>query len=375
MDALYAKHLEITAPERTTNEEAYVEEILFDYYEHYARHLDSEKRGSCIYSSVRHFAAFLTRETKAGRIRGACKVSDLTPTMIRRFHDWRANPHSYKYLNTKGEECELVSKGVSYKTADTNSDYVRAGLNWAWKERRIEAAPYIPHVAKGKLPGPRDRVMTMEEIGRLFEVANARYEKFPQDMHYLMAAFSTGGRPEAICDMNTDWCLDIDRRLLNMNEPGRPQTRKLRPTVPILDHHLPWLLQNNGWIVSTQKRDYEGNISTPYGGTRVANNRKSFEAMRREANLGDVSRVTIRHTVATILRERGVDEWEADGFTGHSSRSTTGKNYAQYRPDYFSNARKALDQFFVDLGKYTKAHLRYTCDTRSHSPKVITFRK
>lgn len=378
IDELTKTHLDQTKHDRRENTEVFVEDVLWDYYDSHGRHQAAETKSKVISPSLRHFSAFLALESKSGRISGAAVIDDLRPTLIRNFHKWRSGPHSYKYKDDAGEIVEFSSNGVSFKTADTNSDYVRAALKWAWKEGMLQSAPFIPSVDKKLMPGPRERILTTEEIASLFEAAYERVTKPPRpskrDMVYLMIAFASGGRPEAICDLHSSWCIDRDRWLLDMNEPGRPQTRKIRPVIPICRHLMPWISDIDGWLISKEKTE-DGQITQPYGVARIRDNKKSFANLVKEAGLKEVSRITIRHTVSTILRERGVDEWEADGFTGHASKSTTGKSYAHFRPDYLSSARKALDEFFEDLTKHTKAHLRYTNDTPVQSPKVLTFRK
>ncbi|HBT67099.1 MAG TPA: hypothetical protein DEB63_01295 [Agrobacterium sp.] len=58
---------------------------------------------------------------------------------------------------------------------------------------------------------------------------------------------------------------------------------------------------------------------------------------------------SLRHTMATELRRRGVSAWEIEGLLGHRRPSTTEK-YAHYAPDYLSAGRMAIDAYFETLG-------------------------
>jgi hypothetical protein len=62
--------------------------------------------------------------------------------------------------------------------------------------------------------------------------------------------------------------------------------------------------------------------------------------------------------MATELRARGVPEWEVRGILGHkSNEARTAERYAKYRPDYLSQAIKAIDAYFGDLKREFSALL------------------
>jgi hypothetical protein len=63
----------------------------------------------------------------------------------------------------------------------------------------------------------------------------------------------------------------------------------------------------------------------------------------------EVTPYTIRHTVATEMRKRGVATWEVAGFLGHSSGYKTTERYAQFAPDHISQAVRAIDAYFGEL--------------------------
>ena len=75
---------------------------------------------------------------------------------------------------------------------------------------------------------------------------------------------------------------------------------------------------------------------------------------------------TIRHTMATELRKRGVREWDLAGFLGHSSGSVT-ERYAKFAPDYMSNARIAIDEYFIELQPLVERTLIFKKDLRANS--------
>ena len=66
------------------------------------------------------------------------------------------------------------------------------------------------------------------------------------------------------------------------------------------------------------------------------------------------------------LRKRGVQEWELAGFLGHSSGSVT-ERYAKFAPDYMSNARVVIDEYFIELQPLVERALIFKKDLRVNS--------
>jgi integrase len=57
---------------------------------------------------------------------------------------------------------------------------------------------------------------------------------------------------------------------------------------------------------------------------------------------------TLRHTLATWLRQRGVPAWDVSGLLGHHSDSTTDA-YAKFDPSYMRAVRSTLEDIIKDL--------------------------
>lgn len=86
--------------------------------------------------------------------------------------------------------------------------------------------------------------------------------------------------------------------------------------------------------------------------------KKAFHTAREAAGLGqDVIPYTIRHTVATELRKRGVSKWELEAFLAHTDTSTTDQ-YAKYDSEYLRRSVAAIDQYFEELRVHTRRHVR-----------------
>ena len=243
-----------------------VTSILHRYLEHQAKGAASAP------------AARIASRYWLDHFRGAT-VADLNGNAIDDFISWlRKQGHSTGYIN---------------RTLATG----RAALNRAHKKREIRSVPYIQ--SAGETP-TRQRVLSLEEVGALFDAAQSEHV-----FMFLMVAFNTLARPGAVLDL-TRFQVDFDERTIDLNPTGRRQTKKYRPIVPITDTLLPWLrAARTDHVVS-------------YYGRRVANIKTAFRKTRERAGLDkDVIPYTIRHTMATELRARGISLEDLAGQLGH----------------------------------------------------------
>lgn len=205
----------------------------------------------------------------------------------------------------------------------------KAALAWAVKEGELRYAPAVINWADGEA---KDRVLTLNESAALWRAATKPHERM-----FLALAFGTMARPEAILEIRRDM-VDFERRLIDLNPPGRRQTRKYRPVVPVPDFLLEMLLAApDGPLVQ-------------WKGQPIESFKTAFRRIRRDAGLEqDVVAKTIRHTMATWLRSQDAPEAEIEGMLGHRAFKRTTGVYAKYRPDYLGKARVAIDAYMVKI--------------------------
>ena len=255
----------------------------------------------------------------------------------------------------------------------------KAAFNRAHREGELLAVPHVALVAEAE---PREMVATIQEVAALFRVAG----DLDHFRAYMVLALGTAARPAAILQLKASQ-VDIESRIINLNQPGRRQTKKRRPAVPICDTLLPFLASAPaGHLVQwtpkppagTQRRreaqprplnsirptfarvTARAALAARQGAARnalalrAAGDRvgawKALRAGRaRAARLLAIGPYVIRHTVATELRRRGVPVWEVAGLLGHSSGYKTTERYAKFGPDHLSGVIRALENYFVDL--------------------------
>ena len=180
----------------------------------------------------------------------------------------------------------------------------------------------------------RERTLTVAELAKLWDAEMPAHVRT-----FLALMIGTGARPEALLELTRFQC-DLDSGSINLNPPGRVQTKKRRPVLPMAGWLRTFIEAADGPVVA-------------YRGKPVKKIASGFRTLRGAAGFGpDVTAYTIRHTVATELMRRGVPELEIAAILGHRMPNvrTTGR-YLHVAPNYLGNARKALESLAKDIGR------------------------
>jgi integrase len=243
-------------------------------------------------------------------------VSELTRTVQERYVAWRRQMIKDKH--------GTVSNGTLIRDLGV----LKAALRYAWKDGRLTHPPYVIGVPS---PPPRSRFLTEEEARRLIEHCDEPHLRL-----YVMLALQTMQRPIAIFSLKTSQ-VDLVNNRIDFLPPGKVQSKKRRPVVPItssLRAELEWAVENSisGYVVEWQGQPVK-RIST------------AFRSACKRANLEGVCPYTLRHTAATLAASRGVPLREIAGFLGHTTERTT-ELYAKHSPDFLGRAAHALDELF-----------------------------
>ena len=223
----------------------------------------------------------------------------------------------------------LQTRGYAAGTIKRSLGAAKAAVNWAWNNGELERP--IPFL---KLPEGhgREHVLTIAELAQLWNA------DMPQHVRVFLAlAIGTAARPESILQLSRFQC-DLDHGTINLNPPGRVQTKKRRPILPMADWLRPWIEAAEGPLVA-------------WRGKPVHKIAGAFQTMRDAAGFGpDVTAYTLRHTIATELTARGVPELEIAALLGHRmpNSRTTGR-YVHVAPERLVSARKALDAIAAEV--------------------------
>lgn len=151
---------------------------------------------------------------------------------------------------------------------------------------------------------------------------------------YLRAAVATWARPDAIYDIHSrQW--HSAPRVLHLNPPGRRQTRKYRPSIPIARQFAPFL------------DDLEGNL------IQVTTIRHAWDSMKKALGLPagrEAGEKLIRRSMATLVRKRiGEERWaQGEMMLGHVKASIS-DIYAIPDPANLGLALAATEQIIDEI--------------------------
>lgn len=247
---------------------------------------------------------------------GSLRVRDVKATTCQAYVDHRVT----------GE------KPVKPATAARELAVLGAALRWDWKAGRI--TDLIPVTLPPKSE-PKDRWLTRDEAARLLWECRHDWHAMRHLRLFILIGLYTGARKEAILSLRWPQ-VDLQRRLIDFNPPGRQRTSKGRPVIPI-PGKLMTILRG------ARRRGTDIGHVVTYHGQPVDDVKKAFAAACRRAGLEGVSPHTLRHTCASWLAQAGVSFPKIAKYLGHSNSRTTEQVYAKHAPDYLSDVTTALD--------------------------------
>ena len=288
--------------------------------------------------SVDRWKGFFKEEHRLGRLRATPTVADLTPELQGRFRDARA------------------AAGVGGHTISRDLAALRGALGWARKHQMIDRAPFISDLPLHSRGRPRDRLLTFKEIAAIIDECVGRPER-EHLIRFIMIELGTAGRPQAVLEL-TDGNINLERNLIDPNQPGRIHARKRRAIVPIANAVRPWVVGVVGKLV-TYKVPMSRHRVFSEAAAIWERETKSIKTVWNNtcqaAGVTGATPKTLRHTMLTWLAARGVPAEQRQMIAGHSPHGTTARNYEHLSPDYLETAIIEVDAFFAELRKHTSA--------------------
>lgn len=203
---------------------------------------------------------------------------------------------------------------------------VSTAVKWARTAKYIAATPsfWLPAT-----PEHKTKHLTHTQFENFFAGVVAPHARL-----YVLLGLFTMARPTAILELTWDR-VDFDRGLIDLNPPGRKQTAKRRPVVPMNDE-----------LRKELSLAYKGRQCAHVierGGKRVANIKKAFQAASARSGIV-ATPYTLRHTGAVWAAEAGVSMDELAQFMGHDDAATTSRHYARFSPGYLRKVGNAVQR-------------------------------
>lgn len=319
-----------------------------------------ESRSS--YGSIKPRLAHVTEYlTQTDRLATACE--DVDEDWIDAFREWAME---VPIRSTAGAERERTPG-----TVEASVRQLAAVVNFAHgRKDTLYPAAFAakPPSEVSRTPSYRADLKTMAAMFRYCvspeakpgdtEKAAARRRRDRAQLHrFLQISVATWSRPDAAHDVSTDRKRDqwnSNARALNLNQRGRPQTKKYRPIVPIARQVAP-LLDANGqgfWV-------------------SVDSVRKAFEAMQDAVGLpgdGEGGLKLIRRSMAHLARQKlGERDWvEGQIMLGHR-RPSTSDTYAPFDTGYLGRALEVTEEIIDAIEKLAPGAFAMPADAEKHS--------
>jgi integrase len=317
--AILSHHEAWRAKQRQEPDEALAVGLLIEFWNERGK---TRRNAATVASSLRIFMAFLDQDTAGMGV----AVAGLSKDLFERFIAWRTKPHSYE-IEWQGRVFAHSSKGVSGEAIQRNLDDVRAALNFA-VGKQIPWAPKVPAVPLEMRSQPRDTTLSLQQLGAI--VAYASYDI--EALRWVLGMMATAARPDAVLkwDVGRQWKGEPN---FDTHPHGEPRTKKRNAVVPLIDEFRPWL---EAW------RDHPHSI--------VRSRKRWWRTMRAALSLPEnVVPKTIRHTIATQLRSRGVPMDEISGLLGHVGEHRITAGYAKYDPSRLPHAKQQLSAIWQEV--------------------------
>lgn len=268
-----------------------------------------------------------------GRIVGAYlenREAENIQSLSRRHDAWKAMKPFWDKVDPALIDKQMVAdycrrRNVAPATLRLELGMLSTALGFAERAGHIAKKPSIP------LPAAPDRVtrhLTPDQF-RAFVVE----VRAPHAQLYVHVGIATLARPSAILQLQWQQ-VDFERNLIDLNPPGRTQTKKKRPIVPI-NRTLRSALE---LAYAARQTDYV----IEQGGKPVKSVKKALLAASERSGI-KATPYTLRHTGAVWAAERGVSMSALAQLMGHDDDRTTQKHYARYSPDYLRNVVEAID--------------------------------
>lgn len=336
------------APSKKAPSEVYLFDVLKHYQDFYA-----EPKGQKQLSSAARAAELILSAFKAIGIPSPV-VSDLTRTAQRRC--WAHISETHK----------LVPKSIH-----TYMISVRAAVNFAAHPQviKVDGKDHEVQLLDGTVPvfcneeeiadhiggdisKPRDYIPTYQDLGRWIDAI-----KEEDDFRFVMIMLNTCARNEAIFDLRISDQVNFEYGTIDLNPPGRRQTRKRRPVIRMTTNLAGWF---EYWGDDKPIKGYQDVVEkrlNKLGKPIVDADGKEHQGL----HMPEMTCYTLRHFMATNMRRASfpVSKEQRSKWLGHAVKegSKTTDWYETFDPDYLEQPMRATDEILRKLQKHTRKKL------------------
>lgn len=299
-------------------------------------------------------AIALMSEFLAEKIMPTAAVSTFGPIKQKEFMLWCVSKHGHA-AGSIARNLAVVSAAFRF---GKRLSVVKDGFGNEHEIQLLDSAPDVVTQPKrvaeltALAPSmPRDWLPTFKQLGQFIDAIDKRQENL---FRFVILALNTWARPEAIIDLRPGKQVNREFGTLNLNPPGRRQTKKYRPTIRLTANLTGWL------------DEWGGDAPMIWDGKPITTMKKTFKRHAVDAGMDRFTQDTIRHFMATHVRRSKkppVSQEQRDMWLGHDE-SRTANWYEHNDPDYLSDAMQATENIIRELQAYCSRSL-FSCKDRA----------
>jgi integrase len=257
-------------------------------------------------------------------------MATLTTNRVKAYWAWR---HEHSVTTLADNTTAIVERGAGDGTIIRElAGTLRPAIKHAIQQNRLAQGEY--YIPVPQAPPGRDYWLTRKEAARLLWETRRDPQARLHLPFYVLIGLYTGQRRGAILDLTWQQ-IDLVRGVINFNPPGRQQTNKRRPIIPVPRSLLAALRRAH--------RRASSPYVIAYQGEPIASVKTAFNKAAARAGIPDCTSHTMRHTAGTWMAQRGVPMWQVAGYLGHSVARTT-ELYAHHHPDHLKAAKAAMER-------------------------------
>lgn len=336
-----------------------VHQAMIDYW---MLHGADQASADAIYARLKLVNRFIDHELKVGVLREPVLPKVLDTEWLKRFRHW-------------GTEIDLVTQRrrdpvtggwtVSTRkraksTVEESIIQLKAALRFNVK--RMEALPELKHLTRAAVTPVRNFRLSLDQIAEMLDytaegdpkLSPAHPARLMPLRRYLIGAICTLARPDALYDISASpdrWQWHRDASVLDLNPAGRIQTRKHRPAIPVTPLLANWLEATDDRLVChesvVEKDEDRWLVQRP-----VADVKKAWRVMARHFKVpAGFGPKLMRHSMATLIAQRGVSQQEIPLALGHTVLPSSTRHYVIFSPEYLSETRQGLEDIASELAR------------------------
>lgn len=318
---------------------------------------DTRVSADTIAGRLAHVVGFLDAEQAQG-VEGrfghatSCAAA-CSSVFVHAFRAWsRLQPVEWR--NGKGEV--TVSRTRSPAATEASIAQLIAVLNHAANAEppRSDKRPIYKPLPARQVQRQRRTRIGVEELAKMFAYA-AEPDRQRGSLHaFLVASVCTIARPGAVVDIS----VAPDRQqwwpgapTIDLNPQGRTQNKKHRallPVLPVLDR---WLRAEYATYIALKPAERAGRgWLVNHHGRPVQDVDRAWDTMLKKLDMPTTREwrpYVLRHSLATLVRNRGAEKWDLEGFMGHRAGSQT----EVYAIGEFPSVVRALESIISEIEK------------------------